>query len=130
MSDPQHHQPGTIIGFDLTVPDAEAIRDFYAAVVGWRSEPFDMGGYADYFMQAPESGQTVAGIVHARGENADLPPQWLTYIVVDDLDASLERCRDGGGTVVTAVKGGDGGARYCVIQDPAGAFLALMQMGG
>lgn len=130
VSEAQKQTPGTIIGFDLTVPDAEAIRDFYAAVVGWRSEPFDMGAYADYFMQAPESGQTVAGIVHARGENADMPPQWLTYVVVEDLDASLSQCQDRGGTVVTAIKGGEGGARYCVIQDPAGAYLALMQISG
>ena len=129
MSDAEKQPSGTIIGFDLTVPDAESIRDFYAAVVGWRSEPFDMGGYADYFMQSPESGQTVAGIVHARGENADMPPQWLTYVVVDDLDASLRQCEEGRGTIVTAVKGGEGGSRYCVIQDPAGAYLALMQTG-
>ena len=129
MSDAEKQPSGTIIGFDLTVPDAESIRDFYAAVVGWRSEPFDMGGYADYFMQAPESGQTVAGIVHARGENADMPPQWLTYVVVDDLDASLRQCEEGRGTIVMAVKGGEGGSRYCVIQDPAGAYLALLQTG-
>jgi predicted enzyme related to lactoylglutathione lyase len=59
-----------------------------------------------------------------------MPPQWLTYVVVDDLDASLERCQDGGGRIVTAIKGNEGEGRYCVIQDPAGAYLALMQTGG
>jgi predicted enzyme related to lactoylglutathione lyase len=130
VSDAQKQAPGTVIGFDLTVPDAEAIRDFYASVVGWRPEPFDMGGYADYFMKTPAEGQVVAGVCHTRGENADMPPQWLTYVVVDDLDASLERCQDGGGRIVTAIKGNEGEGRYCVIQDPAGAYLALMQTGG
>ncbi len=129
MTPPQEHAAGTMIGFDLTVPDAESVRDFYAAVVGWEPEPFDMGGYADYFMKVPGCGATVAGIVHARGENADLPPQWLTYIVVEDLEASLQRCTDRGGTQVTGVKDAAGEQRYCVIQDPAGAYLALMELG-
>jgi hypothetical protein len=130
VSDAEKQAPGTIIGFDLTVPNAEAIRDFYAAVVGWRPEPFDMGGYADYFMKTPDGEQVVAGVCHARGENADMPPQWLTYVAVENLDASLQRCLEGGGTIVSATKGDETQGRYCVIRDPAGAYLALMQTGG
>ena len=130
MSDAEKQAPGTIIGFDLTVPNAEAIRDFYAAVVGWRPDPFDMGGYADYFMKTPEGEQVVAGVCHARGENADMPPQWLTYVAVENLDASLQRCLEGGGAIVSAIKGDASQGRYCVIRDPAGAYLALMQTGG
>ena len=129
MTGPQTHAVGTIIGFDLTVPDAETVRDFYAAVVGWQPEPFDMGDYADYFMKSPATNDTVAGVCHARGGNADLPPQWLAYIAVDDLEASMRHCAENGGTVLTQVKGSEGGSRYCVIRDPAGAVLALMQLG-
>ncbi|MEZ4561372.1 MAG: hypothetical protein R2853_01375 [Thermomicrobiales bacterium] len=56
-------------------------------------------------MKAPSSGEIVAGICHARGENADLPPQWLTYVVVADLEESLRRVEAGGGSAVTAIKG-------------------------
>ena len=42
--------PGTIAWIDLTVPDAETVRDFYEQVTGWRSEPVDMGEYSDYNM--------------------------------------------------------------------------------
>jgi uncharacterized protein len=121
---------GTIAGFDLTVPDAESVRDFYAAVVGWQPEPFNMGEYDDYFMKSPATGAITAGVCHARGENAGLPPQWLAYIVVADLDASLQRCVEMGGAALTEIKGSEGESRYCVIRDPAGAVLALMQVGG
>lgn len=127
VTDALTYAAGTQIGFDLTVPDARAIKDFYSAVVGWTSEPFAMEGYDDYFMKSPATGSIVAGICHARGGNADLPPQWLAYVVVDDLHASLDRCVERGGEVLTAIKGGEGEARYCVIRDPAGAVLALMQ---
>jgi predicted enzyme related to lactoylglutathione lyase len=130
MTSAEPQKPGAIIGLDLTVPDAEAIRDFYASVIGWESEPFDMGGYVDYFMKAPDGETHVAGICHSRGVNADLPPLWLTYVLVEDLEASLQRCTEGGGSLVTPIKGEVGQYRYCVIRDPAGAHLALMEAGG
>ncbi len=130
MSETQGTAPGTIIGLDLTVPDAESVRDFYADVIGWEVEPFAMDGYDDYFMKSPATGQPVSGICHARGENAGLPAQWLNYVVVENLDASLQRCTELGGSVVSAIRGNPGEQRYCVIQDPAGAVIALMEIGG
>lgn len=116
--------PGTITWFDLTVNDADRVRDFYRDVVGWTVEGFDMGGYEDYVMKAP-GGQAVAGVCHARGPNAGLPPQWLLYVTVADLDASLARCEALGGKRLTEIRQHGPTARYCVIQDPAGAVLTL-----
>jgi hypothetical protein len=87
---------------DLTVGDAAALRDFYAAVVGWRSEGVEMGGYQDYCM-LPAEGGAVAGVCHARGANDGLPAQRLIYVTVDDLDESLRRCQARGGALVRAV---------------------------
>jgi predicted enzyme related to lactoylglutathione lyase len=117
--------PGTIGWTDLTVPDAAAVRDFYQAVVGWTAGEVDRGGYADFAMQAPD-GRTVAGICHARGGNAGLPAQWLVYIIVPDVDAAAARCTELGGRLLAGPKD-MGPARYCVIQDPAGAVAALYQ---
>jgi predicted enzyme related to lactoylglutathione lyase len=118
---------GTIGWADLTVPDADGIRDFYAAVTGWVPQALSMGDYADYVMTAPTSSTPIAGVCHARGTNAGLPPVWLVYISVTDLDASLAACIERGGVVVTGPKNGGGGSRYAVIRDPAGAMAALHQ---
>lgn len=117
---------GTVGWRDLTVPDALELRTFYEDVVGWTTEAVDMGGYSDYVMKAPGSGEAVAGICHARGPHADLPPQWLAYIAVADLDQSLTACDERGGTVIVAARGLMGG-RMAVIRDPAGAVCALWQ---
>ena len=117
-------RPGTISWQDLTVADAERIRDFYQAVIGWEPEPLTMAGYSDFVMNA--DGDAVAGICHARGANAGLPPVWLVYITVDDLDRSIEECHRLGGSLVAAPRS-YGGGRYCVIKDPAGAVCALYQ---
>ena len=116
---------GTIGWVDLTVNDAAKVRDFYQEVVGWTAGECDMGDYKDFFMNAPSSGATVAGVCHARGTNADLPPQWLVYITVADVDASARRCADLGGVVIAGPRDLGGHGRYCVIRDPAGAVAAL-----
>ena len=117
---------GKIGWLDITVDDAPALRDFYAAVVGWKPEEVGMSGYSDYNMTMPANGEPTAGVCHARGDNADLPPQWLIYIVVADLDESLRSCRDGGGKVVREPRALAGG-RFAIIEDPVGAMTALYQ---
>lgn len=122
-----HHQPvGSIAWIDLTVEAAESARTFYEDVIGWRSEPVEMGAYDDYNMMPPGGGAPVAGVCHARGSSADLPARWLPYFVVEDLERSMSACTDRGGRVVVEPRGISGG-RYCVIEDPAGACCAMYQ---
>lgn len=128
MSESEKPVAGTVAWTDLTVGDAEGLRDFYAAVTGWRPEPVDMGGYADFNMCRPGDGTPAAGVCHARGANANLPPQWLIYVVVADLDASLAAVREHGGEVLAEPSVPEG-ERYAVVRDPAGAALALYQTG-
>jgi predicted enzyme related to lactoylglutathione lyase len=119
---------GSIGWFDLTVENADEVRDFYRQVVGWTETSVDMGGYSDYCVNQPEDGKTVAGICHARGSNEGLPPQWIIYIIVADLDASLKQCEASGGKIVRGIRS-SGEGRYAVIQDPAGAVAALYEAG-
>src|SRR5262249_11231251 len=118
-------RPGSITWTDLTVEDAERVRDFYQAVTGWTPVPLSMGTYADFVMKA-DDGEDIAGICHARGSNADLPPVWLVDITVDHLDPSLRGGWGLGGTALTPPRSYAGG-RSCVIKDPAGAICALYQ---
>lgn len=116
---------GTIGWLDLTVPDAGAISEFYRAVVGWEVEPVSVGDYSDFNLIPPGAGQPVAGLCHARGQNAALPPCWLIYILVADVDASAARCAESGGEVLVGARDLPGYGRMCVIKDPAGAVAAL-----
>ena len=119
--------PGTIVWHDLTVPDAEAIKTFYCQVVGWQAQPHNMGEYDDFDIITPATGQTVTGICYARGANADLPAQWLMYVAVEDVAACAERCLAAGGQLVVEPRL-LGDSQFCIIQDPAGAILALLEV--
>jgi predicted enzyme related to lactoylglutathione lyase len=123
-------EAGTLGWFDLTVADAPRLRDFYQQVVGWQVENTPVGDYEDFTMRTPVTGTAVAGICHARGVNVDIPPQWMVYLNVDNLDQSIERCTSLGGKVRVGPNDMGAFGRMCVIEDPAGAVAALIQPPG
>ncbi len=117
---------GSIGWHDLTVKAAPKVRDFYAKVVGWKTGAIDMGGYEDFTMHEPASGECVAGVCHARGANSDLPPQWMMYVIVADVARAARIAVKHGGKVVVKPRAVMGG-RFCVVRDPAGAVCGLYQ---
>ena len=128
MASPEIPPVGTIVWTDLTVPQAESLRDFYGTVVGWTHEPVSMGSYNDFSMILPDSETPVAGICHARGVNEHLPPVWMVYIMVKNLEESLKRCQELGGTVLSDPRAVGNQGRYAVIRDPAGAVAGLYEV--
>ena len=133
MSDEEQHEVeesiGPVIGqiewLDLTVNDASRVKNFYSSVVGWKSDDVDMGSYSDYSIQTTEGRDTVAGICHARGPNANLPSQWLVYVRVASVQESADTCKRLGGEVLDGPRR-MGGSNFCVIKDPEGAVMALL----
>lgn len=131
---------GEIVWRDLTVKDATRVRDFYSSVVGWTTSDVPMrdtnGEYADYCMNLPgnskgtarrkKPGETVAGVCHARGFNKKMPPQWLMYIKVKSVKASVAKAKKLGGTVVDGPRL-VGPMTFCVLKDPAGAVVGLIE---
>ncbi len=121
---------GRIAWLDRTVDDASSIRDFYRAVIGWSARDTEMedGGerYVDYTMLG-DDGEPAAGICFARGVNAGAPTVWTLYIPVGDIAESLRRVEADGGKVIKETMGDDGRVASAVIQDPAGAVIALME---
>jgi len=120
---------GCIFWVDLTVTKASTSRDFYQEVVGWSVKYVEMEDtgerYADFSMIGGD-GYPAAGVSHARGVNAGLPPVWMLYLPVGDFAESLRRVQEEGGKIIKETTGTDGGYTYAVIQDPVGACLALV----
>ncbi len=121
-------QIGEMAWLDLSVPNAEQVKEFYQQVIGWQSAPVSMGEYDDFTMISPPSGKAVAGVCHAKGGNAELPPVWLPYFLVADIEDSVAQVLALGGQLVGQIKQ-MGSDKYAVITDPAGASCALYQKG-
>jgi len=131
---------GEVVWRDLTVADAPGLRDFYREVVGWSVSELEMPApaegeepYSDFVMQAGKAGSdevdAVAGVVHARGTNAGLPPVWLMYVRVAEITASIAAAEARGGKCVHGPRSMGGGV-FAVVRDPAGAQLGLWEDSG
>lgn len=127
MSEETNGKIGSIGWTDLTVGDAAEVRNFYKEVVGWQDTEVNMGSYSDYCMNEPATGKTVAGICHASGVNAELPPVWMIYITVEDLEKSAAKCVELGGQVIAGPRQAGEQGKYCVIRDTAGAVAGLFE---
>jgi len=109
---------GRIAWLYLAVAEADAAREFYRQVIGWRVQDERMYGV---------EGTPVAQISQLRDGHPALPAVWLLALPVGDLAESLRRVEASGGQVVTELPGADGAPRSVAIQDPAGAYVALLQ---
>ena len=118
---------GSVDWFDLTVPNADEVRDFYAAVVGWSVSACDMTGYQDYVMSQPDGDVATGGVCHAQGPNMGVPAKWIIYIHVASLEKSIAEVSARGGKVIKRGGGQGAGGFFAIIEDPAGAVCALFE---
>jgi predicted enzyme related to lactoylglutathione lyase len=109
---------------DLSTPDVDAARAFYAAVIGWEFQDTDeeYGGYTI----AAVGDAAAAGVGPAQ---PGAPTAWTLYVASDDADKTAEAVAENGGTVI--VPPGDVGplGRMFIAADPTGAAFGVWQAG-
>jgi predicted enzyme related to lactoylglutathione lyase len=115
---------GTFYWSELLTPDVEAAKAFYGTTVGWTFQPMNDG---ETYWIAMAGGVPVAGI----GPLADfappgVPPHWLTYLAVDDVDARVAGFVAAGGIVVKPCFDIPGVGRIAIVRDPQGATMGWM----
>lgn len=120
--------PGVPCWIDTEQPDPEAAAAFYGGLFGWQfAERLPPDADASYLV-ASLSSKEVAGI-RTTPQGSSPEPAWNTYVGVADVDATLARLRDAGGTITDEPSDiGDAG-RMAVCADPSGAAFRLWQPG-
>ncbi len=109
---------------ELATTDHEAAMAFYADLFGWKViEDFDMGEVGIYRMFG--HGRTTYGAMYEKSKSAPGPPYWLYYVMVRDIDRSVERVAAKGGNVLNGPMAVPGGGRVAQCTDPQGAAFAL-----
>jgi uncharacterized protein len=117
------YRPGTFCWVDLTSPDQQAAKAFYAELFGWEAEDMPVGeGDRVYSMMRVE-GKDVAAISPQPDQQreAGVPPLWNSYVSVTDADAVVQRATELGGNAHTQAFDVLDIGRMAVIQDPQGA---------
>lgn len=118
---------GTFCWTELVTPDVDKAKRFYTELIGWTTSEMPMGEGGTYTMlHPPGTDEPVGGIMAMEGEQWEgIPPHWMPYILVEDVDASARRVVELGGKVKVEPMDIPNIGRFCVIADPTGAVISL-----
>jgi predicted enzyme related to lactoylglutathione lyase len=105
--------------------DAAAAMKFYSDVFGWQpSETMDMGEMGKYRMFNRPHGM-IGGMMDKPAAMAQIPPHWIIYFRVPDINAAIERVKANGGKIVNGPMEVPGGDWIVNAMDPQGAAFSL-----
>ena len=130
MPEVTSYKHGTPSWLDLGTTDLDGAEKFYGALFGWDADRQPAGEGMVYSMQTID-GKAVAGIYDQPQDQRDagIPPNWLTYITVDDIEATAAKVEPAGGNVTAPPFDVMDAGRMSVISDPSGGVVAMWQPG-
>jgi predicted enzyme related to lactoylglutathione lyase len=110
--------------FELMTTDVSAAKKFYSELFDWttRDMPMENMNYTVINVDNDD----VAGMMPMPPDNAEMPPSWGIYITVKDVDQTANKAKDLGGKIMVEPTNIPEVGRFCVIQDPQGAWFAAM----
>lgn len=110
---------GALSWNELASTDLDASAEFYGQLFGWEAQPFE--GMAFPYRIIQNGGSSNGGM---RESQQTEPTYWLVYFGTDDIDASLAKSTELGGTTLMGPMD-IGMGKIAVLQDPQGAVFAL-----
>jgi uncharacterized protein len=126
MSVTEKHPPGSFCWVELATTDAPAARDFYSALFSWDVQENPMGEMGVYHL-FQKDGRDAAGMYQIGAEQQGMPPNWMSYVSVEDADASAAKAKSLGGVVVAGPFDVMEMGRMAVLADPQGAAFSIWQ---
>lgn len=103
----------------------QSAEDFYANILGWTFDDAGMPGF-DYHL-AKTANDMVAALMQQPDDAAGVPPHWMTYFAVDDIDAFLADARAAGARLIRGPDEVPGTGRFALLTDPQGAAFGVLQ---
>jgi predicted enzyme related to lactoylglutathione lyase len=112
---------GKICYLEIPTTDVEVSADFYAKIFGWKIRTRGDGARAFDDASGGVSGAWVLGRTPMRD------PGILTYVMVENIDTTLEEISKAGGQAVTPRTALGPSQAFATFRDPMGNLLGLYQ---
>jgi len=110
---------------ELMTTDAAAAMKFYAEIFRWQAgDAMDMGPMGKYHMFNRPQG-SIGGMMNKPPEMAQVPPYWMIYFRVPEINAAIERVKAAGGQILNGPTEVPGGDWIVNAMDPQGAAFSL-----
>lgn len=109
---------GRFVWHDLFTSDPRAAADFYGPIAGWEFEEARDGN-----LMIRSGGEEIGRI--ATMPRSGIPPAWLGYVAVEDVDEAARKAEELGGRIHVPVTDIPGVGRFALVADPQGAVVHL-----
>jgi len=109
---------------ELMTTDVASAKTFYSEAFGWQYKDEPMGEMTYTVVTAGE--KEIGGIMTIPPEAGEMPPVWGAYVTVDDVDETAKKVEAAGGKIHVPPRDIPGVGRFCVIQDPQGAYISAI----
>lgn len=126
---------GTFVWHELMTSDIDAAKAFYTEVIGWKVKDTEVTGWKIEDTPMPDmqysmfgiGDNQIAGLMEMPTALADagVPPHWLGYVAVDDVDATAKKITELGGEIKAPPHDIPEVGRFAVAADPQGAVFAV-----
>jgi hypothetical protein len=114
--------PGMFCWDELMTKDMDAATKYYGALFGWTGK---MGDGPMKYWHWQHEGKDIGGMMTLMMPN--VPPNWLGYIAVSDVDGTTAKVKELGGKVVMEPMDMPKVGKFSIVQDPTGATFALFR---
>ena len=113
---------GDVAWTEIATSNPRESLAFYTNLFGWSADEMPGTGY--HMLKTGD--REVAGLMD-KSMHCEGPPLWISYIQVDDLEASLERVKSLGGKEMMGITPVEGRGRFAFAEDPQGGKFALWE---
>jgi uncharacterized protein len=127
MPERTSYEPGTPCWIDLATPDQDAAAEFYGGLFGWSVEEDENAEETGGYRVAMVGDRAVGGVMRLMQEGQ--PPAWSSYVSVEDVDATVAKAQEAGGSVMVEPMDVLDYGRMAFLVDPTGAAIGLWQPG-
>lgn len=108
--------------------DVEGAKTFYAELFGWTYETSPMPGF-EYTSAKTSAGRQNGGLMPMVGDHwQGIPPHWMVYFAVADIQASVAKLEALGGSVHVPITPAPGVGTFATVADAQGGTFTLMQL--
>lgn len=105
---------------ELYTTDVNKSQEFYSQVFGW---DYDSDNYV-----IRNNKRMNGGIMAIQKEWGDIPPHWAVYFTVADIEKSVEKAKELGGSVRGEIREAGDVGRFAVVAEPTGATFILIEL--
>ena len=112
-------EAGATCWCELDTTDTDAAEKFYTKVFPWTAKKSPE--YTEWQM----GGTSIGGMMKIPKEWGPVPPNWLVYFMVDDVDAAVAKASGLGAKPIVPGMDIPTMGRFSVLADPQGAVFAI-----